>query len=174
MVQAGRSTVPTAGSFVRPSRPIDPPLSFSESLRKKYASEAPRSNAHGQAASPKAIEISGKVVEEVGFEKIRQQLATLHELRIVLLDGFCMGGVLAYPRPAFSEASWLLEVKWIEETCPKIVELDLSRNLIERWEDVAGICMTLAALRSLKVKYVGCWLSCVIFQGAHNMLLQWQ
>lgn len=123
-------------------------------MHKKYASDAPSSD--GQPLAPSnAIEISGKIVEEVGFEKIRRQLATLHELRIVLLDGLCMGGVLACPRSAVSNAPWLQEIKEIEKTCPKIVELDLSRNLIECWEDVAGICTTLAALRSLKVKYVG-------------------
>ena len=123
-------------------------------MHKKYAPDAPRSDGQGTAA-PNAIEISGKVVEEVGFEKIRRQLATLHELRIVLLDGLCMGGVLACPGPAVSDIAWLQEIKGIEKTCPKIVELDLSRNLIERWEDVAGICTALVALRSLKVKYVG-------------------
>ncbi|KAA6410740.1 MAG: hypothetical protein FRX48_05050 [Lasallia pustulata] len=145
-----RSSVPTAGSFVRPSRPADPPLSFSESLRKKYASDARSSDGEGTAAA-NAIEISGKIVEEVGFEKVRRQLAALHELRIVLLDGLCMGGVLACPRSAASDAAWLREIEEIGKTCPKIVELDLSRNLIEQWEDVAGICTALVFLRSLKV-----------------------
>lgn len=34
----------------------------------------------------------------------------------------------------------------------KIVELDLSRNLLEKWVDVASICLTLKSLRTLKVK----------------------
>ena len=142
-------------------------------MHKKYASDTPTPDGQGTAA-PTAIEISGKIVEEVGFEKIRQQLATLHELRIVLLDGLCMGGVLACPRSAISEASWLQEIREIEGTCPKIVELDLSRNLIERWEDVAGICTALAALRSLKVKYAGSWLFYPAAKDAHHVLSQWQ
>lgn len=154
LLQAGRSGLPTAASFVRPSRPADAPLTFSKSLHQKYASDAPSSDGQATAAS-NAIQISGKIVEEVGFEKIRRQLATFRELRIVLLDGVCMGGVLSCPRPAVSDASWLQEIKEIRKTCPKIAELDLSRNLIERWEDVAGICTALADLRSLKVKYVG-------------------
>lgn len=35
-----------------------------------------------------------------------------------------------------------------------ILELDLSRNLIETWADVAEICSGLENLRSLKLKYV--------------------
>ena len=128
-------------------------------MRKKYASDARSSDGEGTAAA-NAIEISSKIVEEVGFEKVRRQLAALHELRIVLLDGLCMGGVLACPRSAASDAAWLREIEEIGKTCPKIVELDLSRNLIEQWEDVAGICTALVFLRSLKVKYVGRWLLC--------------
>ena len=82
-----------------------------------------------------------KTVEEVGFEKIRQQLAILNELKIVLLDGLC----LATPRDD-------PELAKIRETCPKIQELDLSRNLFERWEEVVKICEQLEELRSLKVK----------------------
>lgn len=113
-------------------------------------------------------------MEEVGFEKIRRQLAAFQELRIVLLDGFCMGGLLSCPRPAVSDTSWLQEIKEIEKTCPKIVELDLSRNLFERWEDVAGICTALADLRSLKVKYVGYQSLCIAAEVAHRKPAQWQ
>ncbi|CAG8906561.1 unnamed protein product [Penicillium egyptiacum] len=149
-----QSKHPTAGSFVRPSRPSDQPLSFLEALREKYAPESENSLASntvdsGATARGRAIEISGKVVEEVGFDKIRKQLAELQELRIVLLDGLRVAGVLAsydQDQVSHSETAWK-----IGETCPKITELDLSRSLLSRWRDVWDICNQLKHLKRLKL-----------------------
>ena len=77
-------------------------------------------------------------MEEVGFEKIRQQLAELQELRVVVLDGACVATV---------ESD-------LEEQNLKIVELDLSRNLIEDWREITTICKSLCDLKSLKLEYV--------------------
>lgn len=153
--QAGRRNSPTAGSFVRPSRSVDPPVGFLEALHNKYASESSKSTAlHPRGEnSDKPIKISGKVVEEVGFEKIREQLARLQELQIVLLDGLCIAGVLS-DATAQQEVRWLQELELIEETCPKITELDLSKNLIESWAEVEGLCTALPNLISLKIKCV--------------------
>ncbi|KAJ5206060.1 Leucine-rich repeat typical subtype [Penicillium cf. griseofulvum] len=149
-----KSRHPTAGSFVRPSRPSDRPLSFLEALREKYASESEHSIVqnvpiNGATVRGQAIEISGKVVEEVGFDKIRKQLAELQELRIVLLDGLRIAGVLAsynQDQDSHSEAA-----AKIGETCPKIIELDLSRSLLSRWRDVWDICNQLKHLKRLKL-----------------------
>lgn len=127
----------TAGSFVRPTRQPDPEQSFVEAIHQKYATEITAQPA--PAASAKEIVISGKVAEEVGFDKIRQQLSQLHELRIILVDGL---------RINCAER----EGKSIREVCPKIVELDLSRNLFEDWEAVVHICRELDFLRSLRLK----------------------
>ncbi|KAE8339888.1 hypothetical protein BDV24DRAFT_175863 [Aspergillus arachidicola] len=150
-----KSKHPTAGSFVRPSRAADKPRSFLEALREKYASEFEEEAARrklGDAASGdalhKPIAISGKVVEEVGFDKIRKQLAELQELKIVLLDGLLVAGVLAHEGSAEQVQSVCKE---IEQTCPKIIELDLSRNLLSRWRDVASICDSLKRLKTLKL-----------------------
>jgi tubulin-specific chaperone E len=86
------------------------------------------------------IEISGKIVEEVGFDKIRRKLAQVSDLKIVILDGM----LIAVPF-AGDEVS-------IKETCPKITELDLSRNLFDRIDVVVDICRELEALRSLRLK----------------------
>lgn len=92
-------------------------------------------------------------MEEVGFDKIREQLAILQELRIVLLDGLRVGGVLARPWTVVGSAELRLQERQrIEDQKLKIVELDLSRNLIEEWAEVADICGTLKCLRSLKMK----------------------
>ena len=77
-------------------------------------------------------------MEEVGFEKIRQQLAELQELQIVVLDGACI---------ALVESD-------VEKQNLKIIELDLSRNLLEDWHEITAICKSLRYLKSLKLEYV--------------------
>ena len=103
------------------------------------------------STSETEIHIGGKTVEEVGFAKVAAQLATLHELRVVVLDGLCIGGVL--DRPCLSGLELRLQ-EWlrIEEQKLKLQELDLSRNLIEEWADVVGICSALRSLRTLKLE----------------------
>jgi tubulin-specific chaperone E len=122
---------------VRPTRTADPPQSFLEAVDQKYASDITERRDALIAESP--IEISGKIVEEVGFDKIRQQLAQLHELKIVIVDGL---------RIATAEKA----ERRIREICPKIVELDLSRNLFERYEEIMNICHELDNLKALKLK----------------------
>lgn len=103
----------------------------------KYASEViERQNA---LVLEKQIKISGKLVEEVGFDKIRQQLAQLRELKIVLVDGLRITTAI-HPGGKISEI------------CPKIVELDLSRNLFESCIVVMRICQELDHLTSLRLK----------------------
>ncbi|KAJ5871555.1 Leucine-rich repeat typical subtype [Penicillium soppii] len=149
-----KSNQPTAGSFVRPSRPSDQPRSFLEALREKYASEpvedvASNASATGASVRGKAIEISGKIVEEVGFDKIRKQLAELQELRIVLLDGLRVVGVSSSYEQDHDPDSDV--ARNIGRTCPKITELDLSRSLLSRWHDVWDICNQLKHLKQLKL-----------------------
>ncbi|KAJ5884242.1 hypothetical protein N7504_011814 [Penicillium tannophilum] len=147
-----KSKHPTAGSFVRPSRPSEPPRSFLEALNEKYASEYDQQDAQSALNAslvPKAIEISGKVVEEVGFDKIRKQQAELQELQIVLLDGLRISGVLpSYEQPESSVAE---AAPKIAATCPKIIELDISRSLFTRWRDVWEICNQLKQLKRLRL-----------------------
>lgn len=157
----------TAGSFVRASRPADQPRGFLEALHEKYAAEFEAERARqesggdgsataaGCSSSHEAIEISGKVVEEVGFDKIRKKLAELQELKIVLLDGLRVAGVLAHNQhepPSSSSDRRVQELLRIRQTCPKIVELDLSRNLLTRWCDVNDICAQLPQLKLLKLE----------------------
>jgi len=142
---AGISNSPTAGSFVRPSRPKDTALGFLEALRKKYASGNETSD---QAGSEDEIRISGKRVKEVGFEKIRRQLANLQELQVVILDGNTPIVDTAAKEPISTES-----LPYGIDACNlTISELDLSRNLLETWEDVVAICAPLIYLRCLKIK----------------------
>jgi tubulin-specific chaperone E len=133
----GRSSSKTAASFVRPTRAADPAQSFVEAVHQKYASEI--TERRDALVVESQIEISGKVVEEVGFDKIRQQLAQLHELKIIIVDGL---------RIATAEKA----ERRIREICPKIVELDLSRNLFEHYEEIMNVCRELENLRVLRLK----------------------
>lgn len=97
--------------------------------------------------------MGGKSVEEVGFEKVAQQLANLQELRIVLLDGSCIAGAAALPA-SIHQINFQNQVRRIGELELKIRELDLGRNLLEDWADVLGICTQLTFLCALKLKFV--------------------
>lgn len=88
------------------------------------------------------IVISGKVAEEVGFDKIRRQQAQLSELKIVILDGLRIDSaarVGAHEKP-------------IHDVCPKVTELNLSRNLLTSHGTVVEICSHLSNLRGLRLK----------------------
>jgi tubulin-specific chaperone E len=126
---------------VRPTRQPDRPQSFVAAVQEKYASEA--TAGHAPVSSAREITISGKVAEEVGFDKIRRKLANVGELKIVILDGMRV----AYASGPEGE-------KPIRETCPRITELDLSRDLLTNFGEVVDICAQLPDLRSLRIKYV--------------------
>jgi hypothetical protein len=150
--QLGKSNLPTPASFVRPARPANAPLTFLEALHKKYASGAQKTTlseglSDKQTVIEAPIQWGSKVVEEVGFEKIRRQLAVLNELRIVILDGMCISSVSRGKRGEDTAEE-------IRQTCPKIIELDVGRNLFEQWIDVVHICEGLKGLKSLRIKYV--------------------
>ena len=113
------------------------------------------------------------MVEEVGFDRIWKQLSVLEELKIVLLDTLCLRAVsLDLEALAIAQAQ-----KDLSRACPKIQELDLSRNLLETWDDVAEICRPLKHLKILKVGYgsftcPGCWvlttLARIVSEGYSN------
>jgi tubulin-specific chaperone E len=127
-------------------------------LRRKYSSLEPTEEATPEkpavfsVGENQPIKWGSKVVEEVGFEKIKKQLAMLGELRIVLLDGMCIAGVLAAENGAGSEEK-IEAIRQITETCPKIAELDVSRCLFQTWADIVDVCIALPNLKKLRVKY---------------------
>ncbi|KAI1176658.1 Thioesterase/thiol ester dehydrase-isomerase [Nemania sp. FL0916] len=125
-----RSRSATPASFVRPTRPADVPVSFIAALQDKYAAEL---------SETVAISFSGKVAEEVGFEKTRSKQAQLSELRYAVLDGTRIDRVYGYGD------------KKIEDTCAKVVELDLSRNLFMSVGPAVDICRELPRLRELRL-----------------------
>lgn len=144
----GLSNSPTAASFVRPSRPAEKPQSFLSALHEKYASEVDATT-NAPVSSARLIEISGKVVEEVGFDKIRSRLARVEDLKIVILDGMRVSSTAAM---GLSDGRF--DSMTVAETCPKIIELDLSRNLFDNFGLLVEVCGQLADLRSLRIKCV--------------------
>lgn len=90
------------------------------------------------------VVISGKVAEEIGFDKIRKQQAQLHELKIVIVDGLRVD----------SASTADDQGKPIREVCPKVTELNLSRNLFVNFGPIIEICSHLDELRGLRLKSV--------------------
>ncbi|KAK4181322.1 HotDog domain-containing protein [Triangularia setosa] len=137
------SQAPTSASFVRPTRPADPPQTFLSALHYKYA--PPEDQHQSSQPAPRPIIFSGKVAEEVGFEKVRKQQAQLGELQYGILDSTKLATAYSDNEKAKGQQ--------IGQVCPKIRELDLSRNLLEHFDPVAEICAELPLLRSLKVNW---------------------
>jgi hypothetical protein len=130
---------------VRPTRPTDVPQTFLAALQLKYATDPTA----GQNP-PRQIVFSGKVAEEVGFEKVRHKQAQLDELQFVILDGAQIA--YASPPPGGAVDGAKGGQQSIGQVCPKVKELDLSRNLFERFGPVVDICSELRLLRSLRAK----------------------
>ncbi|CUS13922.1 unnamed protein product [Tuber aestivum] len=125
--------LPGSSTFIRTTRVPDPPTTFLEALRNKYTTEKDISFEIGKPISLSAT----KVFEEVGFDKILEKLGRLRELEVVLLDGMRI--------VRGDGASEVLN------TCPKVEELDVSRNLWEGLEEIAGVCRELKMLRGLRI-----------------------
>jgi len=113
------------------------------SLRAKYAGAVDGQNR--VSGAEEGIRVSGKTVEEIGFEKIARQQAQLQELRIVVLDGqlIAVEGTHAAADQSNNDD--------ISRVSPNIVELDLSRNLLETWTQVRDVCGQLPALARLRL-----------------------
>ncbi|KAG6833649.1 hypothetical protein H0H87_002845 [Tephrocybe sp. NHM501043] len=125
--------VPNSGSFVRPSSNVSYGQSFLEALTTKYI-ETP----HGSASQEQVILGSSQgniVVEAVNLDKIRGKLADLSRLREVSLDGL---DVATCDAPGM-----------IQQTCPSIRGLDLSRSLLPDWDVVASVARDLPVLKRL-------------------------
>jgi CAP-Gly domain len=153
------SPSPTAASFIRPSRPTDPKRAFLDAVRFKYGDGSHGTTSNGvtsgsqrpQIWTEPLIEISGKAVEEVGFDRIRQQQGALENLKIVAIDGLCVAGI---SNTGCSKVEAANEQYEIAKCCPNIVELDLGWNLLETLQEVIDICSPLRKLRSLRLRFV--------------------
>jgi hypothetical protein len=132
------SSSPTAGSFitVKSSKP-DPTQSFIEAVRAKYATDTITQPNGSTPLGHQVTVISGKTVQEVGFEKIQREQSQLNKLKIVLVDG---------QRVDHADSDDIRDV------CPRIIDLELSRNLFEGCKEIVQICGELDNMRSLRLK----------------------
>jgi tubulin-specific chaperone E len=125
-----------------------------EALKFKYDSGTMYDTKKSSGVQQKPITISGKEVEEIGFDKIKKLQSRLNELRIVYLDGLLIsqpGNVQARKAGQQEHDPGVLLGDEILRTCPKINTLDLARNLLESVEEVAFICQNLRQLRELRL-----------------------
>ena len=131
----------TSASFLKPTQKLLIRRTILEAIQYKY------SPASGNTPSGNgSIEISGKTVEEVGFNKIQQQISQLSQLRIVLIDSLSISGL----RATDSVQTLVQAQNQLAMTCPNIVELDVGWNLIETWQEAADLCSALPKLRTFK------------------------
>lgn len=139
------SSSPTAASFLRPFRKHDRERTLLEAIRFKYSPST--SDTAKIETEESTIEISGKVVEEVGFDRIQKQLSILADLKIVLVDELVLSGIA--PHGASKEDIRNAQAE-LGQTCPNIVELDLGWNTVETWQDVAEMCVPFKKMKILK------------------------
>ncbi|KAL8666965.1 MAG: hypothetical protein Q9168_007361 [Polycauliona sp. 1 TL-2023] len=142
----GRSQEPTAASFIRPdSKRIDKNRSLLSALREKYGSENMSEGANERSSS---IVISGKKVDEVGFDVISRKQSAWSDLAVVSLNALRIDSLFHYSPHSQQDSdkevhALFSDLKW--------QELDLSRNLFADWDDITNICKHLRDLRVLKV-----------------------
>ncbi|KAK5074344.1 hypothetical protein LTR64_006511 [Lithohypha guttulata] len=136
------SSSSTPASFIRPSRKPDAEQTLLEAIKSKYGGDSTNNSSNTEI-----VIISGKVAQEVGFDKIAQQQAELAELRIVLVDQLVVNGIASRGASSSTIAKAQAE---LSTSCPNITELDISYNTIENWQDVADICSALPKLRTLR------------------------
>jgi len=84
--------------------------------------------------------ISGKQVEELGYEKISRRQAQLQDLRIAIVDDM-----------RISEPSLPINDMRVSllDLLPNLLELDLSRNLYEKASVILQLCLQLPSIKSL-------------------------
>ncbi|GAM86146.1 hypothetical protein ANO11243_041570 [Dothideomycetidae sp. 11243] len=123
-----RSKKPQCASFLRCDAKFDAAKTTSQAVTAKYASS-------DHVASMPMVRISGKTVEETGYDKIVVRQSQLGSLKNVVLDAQLLG-------PEKNE-----EILPLSTLCPQAALVDLSFNLFERFDD---ICHTLGDLVNLR------------------------
>ena len=140
-----------AASFIKSTRNADPKRTFLDALRLKYTD---KSGEHplteGESAKGETpILISGKIAQEIGFDRIRGQQSVLENLKIVVLDGMRICGIRD---PEGSRNPSVETYDEVRATCPNIIELDIGWNLLETYQDIADICHPLRKLKVLRAR----------------------
>lgn len=159
------TSVPNSGSFVKTtSRQLRFARDFETALTEKYVPTVNVQDEQIMFGGSSKIE-----VETVGWHKIvakQSQLQNLSEVGLAQLQiGYCCtgssnnnsnnnsgcgGGDDGFGSPVVPTPT---RTKTIAEMCPKVTDIDLSKNLFRTWDKVAEICKCLPRLSSLRLNY---------------------
>ncbi|XP_071641418.1 tubulin-specific chaperone E-like isoform X1 [Temnothorax longispinosus] len=127
----------TSGSFIRPGK-AKFGISCPQAIKMRYGLiDDELAGVDRDEVSSLRKEINAPFLEFVGFSKVNKKQSKFDELKIVWLREQCVSN---------AGEPWELE-----ELCPNLEELDLSRNLINSWKIVADICSQLRFLMRLNV-----------------------
>ena len=138
----------TAASFVKPTRLADCPRTLLEALHSKYTPNVLERNP--TTRHEQRIEISGKTVEEIGFDKIMKEQAALEKLRFAVLDKLNLKGIV--DDHCLRHRVFEAQVE-LQRLCPDVIELEISWNLLETWQDLVDIVAAFPQLRVLRAWY---------------------
>lgn len=164
---AGRSSSPTAASFLRPKQAWDNTRSFLQALREKYMPE-------DAGTGGEIVYFSSKKAEEIGFAKFAKRQAQLQGIHVIVLDHMriCFDGL-----GDESEA--------ITGICANITDLDLGSNLFESFDEITQLVSILPKIRNIvldgnrlnglseKGISKSLTLGSIRFVGLSNTLLRW-
>ncbi|XP_015599649.1 tubulin-specific chaperone E isoform X2 [Cephus cinctus] len=128
---------PTSGSFIRPGK-VKLGISCPQAIRARYGlinDELVGIDKDNLNSLQK--EINAPFLEMVGFSKVNKKQSKFDQLKVIWLREQCVSDA-GRPRE-------------LEELCPNLDELDISRNLINSWKFVSEICCQLRMLTRLNV-----------------------
>ncbi|KXT06001.1 hypothetical protein AC579_6047 [Pseudocercospora musae] len=126
-----RTSSSTAASFLRPNQQWDRRRTFYQALREKYMPE-------DAGTGGDIVYFSTKQAEEVGFEKFAKRQAALKGIKTIVLGHMCI-----------SCKALRSERDLIAETCKEIMDLDVSSNLFESFDDILSLLLPMPKLRSV-------------------------
>ncbi|RIA87419.1 hypothetical protein C1645_286960 [Glomus cerebriforme] len=141
-------SVPNSGSFIRYSSKINTGRSFVAAVIERYIGEEENgTNLQGSEETSdeqKDLDVlhwagTKLEVEALGWEKIRRKQRQLDRLNEVGLS--------------FEQISSAGKPGEIKATCPNIIDLNLSKNLLSDWDTIASICEQLQKLEVLRLNY---------------------
>ncbi|XP_017879366.1 tubulin-specific chaperone E [Ceratina calcarata] len=131
---------PTSGSFIRPGK-AKFGISCTEAIKIRYGLINDDNDLAGMDKDTLASlqkEMNAPFVEVVGFSKVNRKQSKFDQLKIVWLREQYVSTASKLPGE-------------LEELCPNLEELDISKNLMNSWQIIADICRQLHRLIRLNV-----------------------
>jgi hypothetical protein len=168
-----------SGSFIKVSNDeIEFAQNFREVLRSKYevitkskagvnhgskmaSSDVSAQDSNGDGVKDGVVYFGGdsKIeVTTVGWEKVSKKLSKLAELKEVGVAAMQVGWPFKPESSSPEDIAKCMEeeekeIELISQTTPSIIDLDLSKNLFESWNEVSKLCRGLKKLESLRLNH---------------------